>query len=211
MARPRAFEESELLETVMRAFWRHGYRSTTYRGLETISGVGIRSLANTFGEKDDLFARALTRYRQMVADNLATMFDPPTVHSIVQVFERVSSHAEADDPRSGGCLMVNTVFEIDEPIENIADQIAQYRELFRANFQQGLEAGGIPKAETRAEFLVGALWGALSQIRLAGYTAAAQPMTSIVIETIRSWTPEDSPRVRNGTSPSETTNPEPTL
>lgn len=191
MARPRSFDESELLEAVMVAFWRHGYVATTYRSLEAMSGVGIRSLANTFGEKDELFSKALARYREMVAGNLATMFDPPSVDAIIAVFERVSSPAENEDPRKGGCLMVNTVFEIDEPAEDIATEIAKYRDLFRALFHQALQAHSIPDAETRAEFLVGALWGALSQIRLAGNTAAAQPMSAIVIETIRSWTPND--------------------
>ena len=188
MGRPRSFEESELLEAVMVAFWRNGYTATTYRSLETLSGVGIRSLANTFGDKDELFTKALARYRQMVADNLSAMFDPPSIDGIISVFERASSPADDDDPRSGGCLMVNTVFEIDEPPEDIANQIAQYRDLWRSSFQRALEADNVADAETRAEFLIGALWGALSQIRLAGDTAAAQPMTSVVIETVRSWT-----------------------
>ena len=188
MARPSTFAASELLEAVMVAFWRHGYTATTYRSLEQMSGVGIRSLANTFGEKDELFSKALSRYRQMVSGNLATMFDPPSVDAIIAVFERVSSPADGDDPRSCGVLSVNTVFEIDEPAEDIAEEIAKYRDLFRSNFQQALEADHITDAETRAEFLLGALWGALSQIRLAGDTTAARPMTSVVIETIRSWT-----------------------
>jgi TetR/AcrR family transcriptional repressor of nem operon len=187
MARPRAFEESELLEAVMVAFWRHGYTATTFRSLETMSGVGIKSLANTFGDKDELFSKALARYREMVAGNLANMFDPPSTDAIVAIFERVSSPAEHDDPRSGGCLMVNTVFEIDEPAEDVASEIAKYRELFRSMFQQALETDNITGPETRAEFLVGALWGALSQIRLANDTDAAKPMTSVVIETIRGW------------------------
>ncbi|MFT5267674.1 MAG: TetR/AcrR family transcriptional repressor of nem operon [Acidimicrobiales bacterium] len=191
MARPRSFDESELLEAVMVAFWHHGYTATTYRSLEAMSGVGIRSLANTFGEKDELFSKALARYRGMVAGNLATMFDPPSVDAIVAVFERVSSPAENQDPRMGGCLMVNTVFEIDDPAQEIATEIAQYRDLFRSMFQQALEAHSISDAETRAEFLVGALWGALSQIRLAGNTAAAKPMSAIVVETIRGWIPSD--------------------
>jgi len=188
MGRPRSFEESELLEAVMVAFWRHGYTATTYRSLETLSGVGIRSLANTFGEKDELFTRALSRYRKRVADNLATMFEPPSVEAIIRVFERVSSPADSDDARSAGCLMINTLFEIDEPPGEIAGEIAQYRDLWRSTFQRSLEADHIDDAETRAEFLLGALWGALSQIRLAGDTTAALPMTSVVIETIRSWT-----------------------
>ena len=187
MGRPRSFEESELLEEVMVAFWRRGYSATTYRSLESLTGVGIRSLANTFGEKDELFTTALARYRQRVANNLAVMFDPPSVDGIVAVFERVSSPATGDDPRSSGCLMVNTVFEIEEPAEAIAIEVSQYRDLWQSTFQQALEADDIPNARTRAEFLVGALWGALSQIRLAGNTAAAQPMTSVVIETVRGW------------------------
>ncbi len=188
MGRPRSFEESELLEAVMVAFWRHGYAATTYRSLETLSGVGIRSLANTFGEKDELFTKALARYRQRVADNLATMFDPPSVDAIISVFQRVGSPADSDDARSAGCLMVNTVFEIDEPAKDVANEITQYRDLWRSTFQEALETDHVTDAEVRAEFLLGALWGALSQIRLAGDTTAAQPMTSVVIETIRGWT-----------------------
>ena len=187
MGRPRSFEESELLEEVMVAFWRDGYTATTYRSLESLSGVGIRSLANTFGEKDELFTRALARYHDMVAKNLAMMFDPPSVDAIIRVFERVSSPADGDDARSSGCLMVNTVFEIDEPTGNIGHKIAAYRDLWRSTFQQALESDSIADAEPRAEFLVGALWGALSQIRLAGDTTAAQSMTTVIIQTVRGW------------------------
>jgi TetR/AcrR family transcriptional repressor of nem operon len=191
MGRPRSFEESEVLQTAMVAFWRHGYANTTYRSLETLSSVGIRSLANTFGEKDELFTKALTRYRRWVAGNLAAIFDPPSVEAIVAVFKRVSSPADSDDPRSAGCLMVNTVFEIDEPAESITNEVTQYRDLWRSAFQQALEADGITDAGARAEFLLGALWGALSQIRLAGDTTAAGAMTSVVIETVQSWQDQD--------------------
>lgn len=188
MARPRSFEESNLLESVMVAFWHNGYVATTYRGLESQSGVGIRSLANTFGEKDELYAKALARYRTMVSGNLAVMFDPPSVDAIVGVFQRVSSPADVTDPRRSGCLMVNTVFEIDEPTQGIADEIGHYRDLWRSTFQGALEADGIEHAETRAEFLVGSLWGALSQVRMANDPIAAQPMTSVIVETVRNWT-----------------------
>jgi hypothetical protein len=48
-------------------------------------------------------------------------------------------------------------------------------------------ADNVADPETRAEFLIGVLWGALSQIRLTKDTAAATPITTIVIETVRSW------------------------
>lgn len=187
MGRPRSFEESELLEAVMIAFWRHGYSATTYRSLEALSGVGIKTLSTTFGEKDELFTKALARYRQRATDTLATVFDPPSVDAIIRVFERLSSPVDSDDVCNAGCLMVNTVFELDEPAEAVANEIAQFRELWRSTFQQALEIDGVADSETKAEYLVGSLWGALSQIRLAGDTTAAQPMTSVIVDTIRSW------------------------
>lgn len=171
----------------MTAFWRHGYAATTYRSLESMSGVGIRSLANTFGEKDELFTRALACYREFVSGNVAVMFDPPSIEAIIRVFERVSSPADVDDPRLNGCLMVNTLFEIEHPSDEVTSEIILYRDLFRNAFAQALEADNIPDPETRAEFLLGALWGALSQIRLTHDTASAQPTSTIVIETIRAW------------------------
>ena len=132
----------------------------------------------------------LSRYRHMVADNIAIMFDQPSVDAIIRAFERVSSHADREHVSSSGCLMVNTVLEIDEPTGDITREVAEHRDLWRSTFQRALESDNIADAEARAEFLVGALWGALSQIRLAGDTRAAQPMTSIVIETVLSWTRE---------------------
>jgi TetR/AcrR family transcriptional regulator, transcriptional repressor for nem operon len=193
MGRPRSFEESELLEAVMIAFWRHGYSATTYRSLEALCGVGIKTLSTTFGEKDELFTKALARYRRRATDTLATVFDPPSVDAIIRVFERLSSPVDGDDVCNAGCLMVNTVFELDEPAETIANEIAQFRELWRSTFQRALETDRIADPETKAEYLVGSLWGALSQIRLAGDTTAAQPMTSVIIDTIRTWTNPTTP------------------
>lgn len=187
MGRPRAFDESELLEAVMEAFWRDGYAATTYRSLETLSGVGVRSLANTFGDKDELFSKALARYRQRVATNLDTMFEVPSADAIIGVFERLSSPVDRDNVRRAGCLMVNTGFQLDNPTEGVANELALYRDLWRSAFQEALEADNIVDSQVKAEFLLGALWGALSQIRFAKDTAAAQPMTSVISEIIDGW------------------------
>ncbi len=171
----------------MVSFWRHGFDATTYRSIEEQFGVGIRSLANTFGDKDAMFTKALACYRQRVTDNLDKMFNPPSVNAIITVFKRVSSPAENEDPRRAGCLILNTGFDINEPSEDVANEIVAYQDLWLTTFRQALDADQIANSDARAEFLVGSLWGALSQIRLASDTTAAKPMTSIVIETIQSW------------------------
>ena len=188
MPRPRGFDENEVLGCAMRMFWRRGYEGTTTRAIEAETGVGIRSLANTFGEKDELFVRALRMYREMAGGILDQVFDPPSVDAIVTLFAGMGEPTEeASDVRNAGCLMVNTTFELTRTSPAIREEVEGYRAMFRDRFAEALRADGIKDADTRAEFLLGALWGALSQIRLTGTTEAARPMTDVVIATVRGW------------------------
>lgn len=187
MARPRMFDEPEVLAAVMTAFWRHGYTATTTRSLEEISGVGIRSLANTFGDKETLFTKALACYRKVTAETIAAAFNPPSLAAIITHFEDLSTPIGPQHPRNSGCLMVNTVFELEKPPDQIAQEIELFFELWRATFQKALDNDKIPHSQARSEFLLGSFWGALGLIRLAGDTKAAKPMTSIITQTARSW------------------------
>ena len=102
-------------------------------------------------------------------------------------FEGLSSPVEPENPLNSGCLMLNTVFELDETPDLVAEEIELFRDLWRTTFRQALINDGISDADTRSEFLLGAFWGALSLIRVAGDSTAAQPMTTIVTQTVCTW------------------------
>jgi TetR/AcrR family transcriptional repressor of nem operon len=188
VARPRKFSEDQVLTCAMLTFWRLGFDATTMRELERVSGVGVRSLHNTFGEKEELFLKALQTYRAMAQDLLAQMFAEPGPEAIAQMFEGSVAPAETDDdPRKSGCLMVNSVMELADMSDQIAAEVAAYRQMFIDTFQAALEAGGVPDPGAKADYLLGSLWGLLSQIRLAGDPVAAAPMAKVVAETVRGW------------------------
>ncbi|MEO1189428.1 MAG: TetR/AcrR family transcriptional regulator [Pseudomonadota bacterium] len=172
----------------MATFWRHGYDATTYKLLEEVTGVGVKSLHNVFGEKEDLFVRVLKIYREMAEGIIAKVFDPPSPDAIIVLFQSMSLKTEAAvDIANAGCLMVNSVFELGKTSDAIRVEIDGYREMWRRTFETSLKAGAIADANTRAEFLLGAMWGALSQIRLAGRTEAAAPLARVVVDTVKSW------------------------
>lgn len=172
----------------MLVFWRQGYEGTTYKLLEEATGVGARSLVNVFGDKDAFFAAVLATYRSMAAGLIGQLFDPPGVDAVQALFAVLGEKTEApDDINNAGCLMVNTVFELDKTSAPVRAEVDAYRELWRSTFETALLANGIDRAGARAEFLLGALWGALSQIRLAGSTAVAAPMSAVVGDTVASW------------------------
>ena len=187
MPRPKSFDEDNVLTCAMMTFWHLGYDATTYRVLESETGVGVRSMHNTFGEKDDLFDQALARYHLIAKNVIDQVFDPPGVSAIQMMFQSMVMPKEPEDIANSGCLMVNTVFEVPEKPAEIEARIQAYRQMWIDTFQAALSADDVPEADARAEFLLGALWGILSQIRLTGRTEAAAPMSKVIVETVESW------------------------
>lgn len=188
MARPRKFDEADVLYCAMLTFWRLGFDATTMRELERASGVGIRSLHNTFGEKEELFAKVMKVYREMVEGILAQMFAEPSVEAIATFFEMSVMPTDGPtDQRNAGCLVVNSVFELPEMPLPISEEVRTYRQIFIDTFKKSLQAENIPAPEEKAEYLLGSLWGVLSQIRLAQDTTAAEPVAKVIAQTIRGW------------------------
>ncbi len=155
--------------------------------LEEATGVGIRGLFNAFGNKEKLFHTVLARYFDTVHAQLAQVFAMPGRDAIDAVFAGFSAPDPPDAISHAGCLMVNTVFELERTDETVRAQVAAYRALWKTSFADALARDGISDADTRAEFLVGALWGALGQIKLAGDKAAAVPMAEVIRSTVRTW------------------------
>lgn len=62
--RPRAFDEDEALEIAMHLFWRSGYEGVSLTDLTQAVGVAPPSLYGVFGNKANLYRRALELYSQ---------------------------------------------------------------------------------------------------------------------------------------------------
>lgn len=62
MARPRGFDEQEVLEAASATFWLKGYEATSTRDLVKSTGLTQPSLYNAFGDKRGLYLRALEHY-----------------------------------------------------------------------------------------------------------------------------------------------------
>jgi len=105
----KTYDEAEVLEAAMYAFWNHGYQGTSMADLVAVTGINRGSIYTGFGNKRTVFLRALAlydAYRAAHLDQLAR--DKGPAERISAVFEAV---AHADPHVPGGCLMVNTAME----------------------------------------------------------------------------------------------------
>ena len=62
MARPREFDEDEVLQAALRVFWEKGYEGTSLGDLQEAMGLTKSSLYKAFGGKEALFWRVVERY-----------------------------------------------------------------------------------------------------------------------------------------------------
>ena len=185
--RPRKFNEEEALAAMVQVFWKHGYDATTVRMLEEATGIGIRGIANVFGDKDAIFLRVLETYTEQARGILEMIFNPPSAASIEQFFTMLAGEQPPESPANFGCLMVNTVLGLGRLGDDAKKTVDAYRAMWKDYLIAALTTENLDDVEARAEFLLNLLWGALAQIRLEGSTTAAAPMATVAIETVNGW------------------------
>jgi AcrR family transcriptional regulator len=70
MARPRKFDEQQVLEAARDQFWKNGYAATSLDDLTKATGLGKGSLYGAFGDKRQLFLKVLGNYAHDTADGV---------------------------------------------------------------------------------------------------------------------------------------------
>ncbi|MCE0540845.1 TetR/AcrR family transcriptional regulator, partial [Kineosporia rhizophila] len=63
--RPRGFDADQALDRAVEVFWRHGYDGTSLSDLTSAMGINRPSLYAAYGNKEQLFHRAVARYAEV--------------------------------------------------------------------------------------------------------------------------------------------------
>ena len=107
--RPRSFDPDVALDAAVLVFWEKGYDGTSLTNLTSAMGINRPSLYATYGNKRDLFLRAIDRYAVTHGSRAfsALRLEPDNRIAVQRFFEASIDCALADGtPR--GCL-INTV------------------------------------------------------------------------------------------------------
>ena len=210
MPRPREFDETVALEAAMECFWRRGYEATSMRDLTASMGLTAPSLYNTFGDKGELFARALDRYLDRTTrDRLRRLEETlPPKAALHRFFGEIVDHSVADRQRKG-CFLVNSALEVAPHHAAcravIAEQFGDIEAFFKRSIRGGQADATIPRAvdaDDTARLLLGVLLG----IRVLARTKAdrdllagmARPALALLDPPHRESTRRKSTRRKSG-------------
>ncbi|WP_345154984.1 TetR/AcrR family transcriptional regulator [Nonomuraea rubra] len=104
--RPRGFDADEALEQAMLLFWEHGYEGVSLTDLTRAMGIAKTSMYAAFGDKEDLFRKALQRYSEGPAAYVARALEEPTARQVATAFLNGSVRATTRPGCPAGCLGV---------------------------------------------------------------------------------------------------------
>ncbi|MFH8972538.1 TetR/AcrR family transcriptional regulator [Streptomyces sp. NPDC017890] len=114
MARTKEFDPDAALRAALELFWRRGYEATSMSDLVEHLGIGRASIYATFGNKHELFLKALERYEQgLLPQLLEELARPgPALPGVRSLVRRYAVEAAAEDLRERGCFVTNTAAEL---------------------------------------------------------------------------------------------------
>ena len=165
MARAKEFDEQQALSAAVELFWRKGYEGTSVQDLVDATGVNRASLYATFGDKQQLFRKALAQFGDRNVKSLRELAATAGggLHRIRAVFRLVAEQTLSDHR---GCMVANAVTELSarEPwMAEIGESSReQIERIFLACLKEASAAGEIQPGKSNratARFLTNSLFG----------------------------------------------------
>lgn len=143
VGRPREFDEQEVLERALAAFWTHGYEATSLMDLVEATGLKKGSLYQAFGDKHSLLLRALDHYLTRGRQHKRECLEGPG--DLKSRLRAVMSSGCADPKR--GCFAVNCLVELaphDEEVQALlARHFRETEKILARAIERGVEAGEV--------------------------------------------------------------------
>jgi AcrR family transcriptional regulator len=106
MGRPREFDPERALDAAVDVFWRYGYEGASLSALTEAMGINRTSMYAAFGNKRELFDRALARYADRDMAYVRDALAQPTAAEVIVSFLRGNVLAITAPGRPPGCLSV---------------------------------------------------------------------------------------------------------
>jgi AcrR family transcriptional regulator len=142
MARPREFDEAEVVQAARDQFWLHGFNATSLDQLTVVTGLGRGSLYAAFDDKRDLFLRALDDYATTVMGELMADLRDPEKRGRDRVVDhiRLITKLLTADTKGRGCLMAKSAAEMGATDKEVARRVRKWLDGYQRALAEAIRA-----------------------------------------------------------------------
>jgi len=193
LGRPRSFDAEAALEKAMVVFWEQGYEGSSLAGLTEAMGISRKSMYAAFGNKEQLFRKALRRYTEGPGAYVIQALQAPTAREVATAFLAGGIRANTRPGYPAGCLGVQGALAVGETGQAARDTLAEWRAqgqvYLRERFQRAVEEGDLPAGadpELIARYVMTIANGMAVQ---AAGGAACEDLQRVADAALRNWPP----------------------
>jgi AcrR family transcriptional regulator len=138
--RTREFDADEALDRALGVFWARGYEGATLPELTAAMGINRPSLYAAFGNKEQLFLRALDRYQAGPLSFVAPALREPTARAAAEaILSGFIRCIQGGRGRARGCLIVSGALASGQEAEPVRRELARLRQATVAALQERFE------------------------------------------------------------------------
>ena len=189
--RTRQFDVDEALERALDVFWARGYEGATLPELTRAMGINRPSLYAAFGNKEQLFHKALDRYQTGPMSFVAEALSKPTARAVVETIFSGFVKMQRDRDKARGCLVVSGALACGAGSGDSAPELARLRQAVVNNVSGEVRAGragrrlaGTDHCETLARYIATVLNGLAVQ---AASGATVKELRLVAALAMQAW------------------------
>ncbi|MFB7652597.1 MULTISPECIES: TetR/AcrR family transcriptional regulator [unclassified Streptomyces] len=146
--RPRGFDTDQALERAMLVFWEHGYEGASLSCLTRAMGISTTSMYAAFGNKEQLFRKALERYTGGPSAYLARALEEPTALGVATAILAGTVRTTTRPSHPQGCLGVQSALTASDAGREVRELLIGWRNdshaSVRDRFRRSVEEGDLP-------------------------------------------------------------------
>ncbi len=154
--RPRVFDMDEALDKALEIFWKRGYEGASIGELSEKLNINKPSLYAAFGNKEELFKKALSKYTAGPVSFIREVIKEPTALKVTEAFLYKSAEFLTDPQHPKGCMIVQAALSSTENSDLIKDLLigyrAEYERFLAERFEMAKKAGDL-SSEIDPEYL----------------------------------------------------------
>jgi AcrR family transcriptional regulator len=189
--RPREFCVDAALSAALRVFWSKGYEGASLTDLTEAMGVTRPSLYAAFGNKEELFRKALDLYDREKLAFMNVALDAPTARGVAEriLNKALELQTGASDPK--GCLAVISSLACGAEAESVKREVLARRATSEAavqrRFERALEEGDLEPGADPAGLCLYLFAVVQGMAVLAGSGVPREKLERVVTTALAHW------------------------